>query len=517
VINGRAISAGFVILAAIACAQGRQCEKVLLTGDDFSAWNDASQWSMAADTYLHPRNENLLSARDGAGVIMNGRGVNVPSLVSKREFGDVRAHIEFMIPKASNSGVYFQGRYEIQIFDSYGDTNVAYPGNECGGIYPRWDENRLVKTYEGHSPKVNTSKPPGQWQTFDCVFRAPRFDNSGKKTANACFIKVFLNGVLIHQNVEVAGPTRASYKNDESAAGPIVLQGDHGPVAFRNVWVVPIDLDKMGLTNPFFAMDTGTIDEAHKTAKSQTQMLKELGYTGIGYWERNPAGGAAGLQEMLTELDNNSLKTFCEYFTIKLDEPNEKYPALLNESIKLLENKNAILLLALSNSKLPKSSREGDDQAVAVIREIADTAHKAGARVALYPHSDAWLETIDDAIRLAEKVNRRNVGVTFNLYHWLKTDHSTKTDIEQTIKKASPFLFVVTINGSTDAGSIETLDKGAFDVYNLLKILNQQGYSGPIGLQGYGLTGDVRENLKRSIDTWRSFSQRLAADQAENL
>jgi sugar phosphate isomerase/epimerase len=513
----RAISIGFIIIAAAACARAGEREKVFLTGNDFSAWLDASQWSMAGDAYLHPRNENLLATREGTGVVTNGRGVKVPSLVSRREFGDVRAHIEFMIPKGSNSGVYFQGRYEIQIFDTFSDTNTTYVGNECGGIYPRWDETRLGKAYEGHSPKVNASKPPGQWQTFDCIFKAPRFDNSGKKIANACFIKVFHNGVLIHQNVEVTGPTRASYKDDESATGPLVLQGDHGPVAYRNVWVVPIDLDKMGLTNPFFAMDTGTIDESHKTAGAQAQMLKDLGYAGIGYWERNPAGGTTGLAEMLTALDSNTLKLFCEYFTIKLDEPNERNPALLNESINLLENKNAVLLLALSNSKLPKSSREGDDQAVAVIREIADTAHKAGICVALYPHSDAWLATINDAIRLTEKANRRNVGVTFNLYHWLKTEHSLRADIEQTIKKASPFLFVVTINGSSEAGSIETLDKGTFDVYNLLKILNSQGYTGPVGLQGTGLTGEASENLKRSIDAWRIFSQRLAADQAENL
>ena len=512
----RAIVIGFIILAAAACALGSQSEKVFLTGDNFYAWLDASQWSMAADTYLHPRNENLLSIREGLGVVTNGRGIKVPSLVSRREFGDVRAHIEFMIPKGSNSGVYFQGRYEIQIFDSFSDANAAYPGSECGGIYPRWDETRLGKAYEGHSPKVNAAKPPGQWQTFDCVFKTPRFDTSGKKTANAYFINVCHNGVLIHQNVEVTGPTRASYKDDESATGPIVLQGDHGPVAYRNIWIAPIDLDKMGLTNSFFAMDTGTIDESHKTAGAQAQMLKELGYAGIGYWERNPAGGTAGLQEMLTALDSNALKLFCEYFSVKLEEPNESSPILLNKSISLLENKNTVLMLALSNSKLPKSSRQGDDQAVEVIREIADTAHKSGVRIALYPHSDAWLATVDDAIRLTEKANRRNVGITFNLYHWLKTEHSRR-DIEQTIKKASPFLFVVTINGSSDAGSIETLDKGTFDIYNLLKILNQHGYTGPIGLQGYGLTGAVRDNLKHSIDAWRNFSQRIAADQAENL
>jgi hydroxypyruvate isomerase len=122
---------------------------------------------------------------------------------------------------------------------------------------------------------------------------------------------------------------------------------------------------------------------------------------------------------------------------------------------------------------------------------------------------------MDDAIRLAQKVNRRNVGVTFNLYHWLKKGQVE--NLEQTIIKSMPYLFVVTINGSSSAGSIETLDRGTFDIYNFLKILNQQGYTGPVGLQGYGLTGDIRENLKRSMDAWRIFSQRLASDQAENL
>jgi sugar phosphate isomerase/epimerase len=467
------------------------------------------------DAFLHPRNEKLLAVNEGTGVFVNDRRANNPPLVSKREFGDIRAHIEFMIPKGSNSGVYFQGRYEIQILDRWGDTNSTYPGNECGGIYPRYDDGREVKTFEGHSPRVNASRPPGRWQSFDVIFRAPRFDSDGNKVANACFVKVIHNGILIHENVEVTGPTRASLKNDESATGPIVLQGDHGLVAFRNIWVVPIDPQKMGLTNPFFAMDTGTIGQTHKTARAQAEMLRDLGYAGIGYWERNPAGQTAGLQEMLTELDGNGLKLFCEYFTLKLDEPNEKYPALINDSIKLLENKNAFLLLALSAGKFPKSSTEADELAVALVSQIADTAHKSGVRIALYPHSDAWLATMDDALRLAQKVNRRNVGVTFNLYHWLKTDRAE--NLEQTINKVMPCLFIVTINGSTPAGSIETLDSGTYDVYGLLKLLKQQGYTGPVGLQGYGITGDVQENLKRSMDAWRNFSRRIAEEQAETF
>jgi len=166
---------------------------------------------------------------------VNGASGVTAHLVSSQEFGDVQAHVEFLIPQGSNSGVYFQGRYEIQILDSFG---VKEPGfSDCGGIYQRWDDSAPEgsKGFEGRSPAQNASRPAGEWQRFDVVFRAPRFDGSGKKTANACFAKVFLNGVLIHENQEVTGPTRAALFGDEAPLGPLMLQGDHGPVAFRNI------------------------------------------------------------------------------------------------------------------------------------------------------------------------------------------------------------------------------------------------------------------------------------------
>jgi sugar phosphate isomerase/epimerase len=508
----RIIGVGLVMLVVWVCGAAGATEKVVLTGADFSGWRESADWGIVADAFLHQRNENLLSTREGTGVIVNGRRGNSPTLVSKREFGDARVHVEFVIPKGSNSGVYLQGRYEIQVYDSWTDQNSPYPGIECGGIYQRWDESRMVKGYEGHSPGVNASRPPGQWQSFDMIFKAPRFDDKGGKVANAQIVKLWHNGTLIHDGVELSGPTRGSMYPQERASGPIVVQGDHGPVAFRNVWIMPIELDK-GLTNPFFAMDTGTIDESHKTAKSQAEMVKELGYAGIGYWERDSLRGAAGLREMLGELDKCGLKAYPEYFTIKLEEPNERYMPLMAESIKLLAGRETAVWLAITSDVYKRSASAGDDKAVAIIRAIADLAHKEGVGVALYPHAGFWLEKVDDAVRVAQKANRRNVGVTFNLYHWLKTDGPA--NMEAAIKKAMPYLFAVTINGTTEAGSIETLDGGTFDVYKFLKALKREGFKGPIGLQGYGLGGDVRENLRRSMEAWRGFSQRLAAEEAE--
>lgn len=111
--------------------------------------------------------------------------------------------------------------------------------SDCGGIYERWANDR---GYDGVAPRVNACKPAGEWQTVEAVFRAPRFDAAGRKTENARFKRVELNHVLIHEDVEVTGPTRGSHYEDEQPYGPLIAQGDHGPVAFRNVRITPLHL-----------------------------------------------------------------------------------------------------------------------------------------------------------------------------------------------------------------------------------------------------------------------------------
>jgi len=142
-------------------------------------------------------------------------------------------------------------------------------------------------------------------------------------------------------------------------------------------------------------------------------------------------------------------------------------------------------------------------------------AHEEGLRVALYPHFNDWMERVKDAVRVTEKVNRRNVGITFNLCHWLRVDD--ESNMEKLLSLAMPYLFVVTINGADSRAKnwdrlIQPLGSGTFDTYKFLKTLNELGYTGPIGLQGYGLGGDVHKNLKRSMNAWRKLSARIAAE-----
>ena len=265
-----------------------------------------------------------------------------------------------------------------------------------------------------------------------------------------------------------------------------------------------------GLTNEFFAMDTGTIDANHISAAAQVQMVKELGYAGIAYWEGNPKRGSDGLPEMLGELDKAELKIYPLYFGAWLDKDKPKYEAGLPEAIKMLKGREAMVWLHIMSKEYEKSSPEGDERAVEIIREVADMADEAGVKVALYPHVNEWLETVGDALRVVKKVERENVGLSFNLFHHLRVVGAE--DIDEMLESVMPHLFTVTINGSSEKGTIETLDKGSYDVCGLLGKLKKLGYEGPVGLQGWAIKGDVHENLRRSMAAWRECSSRLVLE-----
>jgi Domain of Unknown Function (DUF1080) len=215
----------------------------LIGANGLDAWNAKGDWQEVGDVSIDPSNERKLVAKPGKGVLWNGPKSRSPDLLSKQPYKDVEIHLEFLIPKKSNSGVKFQGQYEIQILDSYG---VEKPkGSDCGGIYPRAE---MKPTYHyldnGTPPRVNACKPAGEWQSLDAIFRAPRFDEFGTKVADAQFIKVVLNGTVIHENVNQATPTGHYWQNKEKSSGPILLQGDHGAVAFRNIRVRSIADEK---------------------------------------------------------------------------------------------------------------------------------------------------------------------------------------------------------------------------------------------------------------------------------
>ena len=182
-----------------------------------------------------PKDATILFDGKSADAFVDGkidpRGFLEANTKTKQAFTDFKLHLEFFLPfkplgrgqGRANSGLYLQHRYEVQVLDSFGLKGLD---NECGGIY------------KNAAPKVNMCFPPLQWQTYDVDFTAAKFDQDGKKTANAV-VTVRHNGVVVHDALALNGATPGGgFKTEVPAPGPFYLQGHGNPVVYRNIWVV---------------------------------------------------------------------------------------------------------------------------------------------------------------------------------------------------------------------------------------------------------------------------------------
>ncbi len=242
----RAWLAGLFVLAAGSAS---------LCADDRDGWIDIvgpkasldafvpakTDWKVVQSVSLDPKNPRRFVAEESGSdgtIIYNGPIGRTPNIVTKEKFGDIELHMEFDVPKGSNSGVKFHGYYEIQIADSFGAKDIT--ASQLGGIYPR---SEMLPVYhhidKGIPPKSVPAKPPGEWQTLDIIFQAARFDATGKKIANAKIVEAKVNGTVVHKDVEMLYPTGDNWKKKEMTKGPLLFQADHGPVAFRNIRVRP--------------------------------------------------------------------------------------------------------------------------------------------------------------------------------------------------------------------------------------------------------------------------------------
>ncbi len=259
---------------------------------------------------------------------------------------------------------------------------------------------------------------------------------------------------------------------------------------------------KLVLDNPFFAFDNG-VGRGAWTPAEQAKVLKKLGYQGIMY------SGCGDLEKRFSAFDAEGLRIFSLYVWSKIGPNGPSYDPNLKQAIRWIKGRNVMLSLTVQG-KAP----DGDAQAVKVVREIADLAKESGLKIALYPHLGFHVATFADGVRIAEKVDRENVGTTFNFCHWLK--EKEKENFTAQLKAAMPKLFLVSINGADHEGGwdrlIQPLDRGAFDVYSVVKKLKQYGYNGPVGLQCYNVKGDAKENLTRSMNAWKKFAERMASE-----
>jgi sugar phosphate isomerase/epimerase len=246
--------------------------------------------------------------------------------------------------------------------------------------------------------------------------------------------------------------------------------------------------------NAFFAFDNGVGRGAQWTPEKQAGVLATLGYDGIGYT------GVTDLAERQRAFRARGLRIFNLYVACYVDR-FDPYDSGLLAALPSLAGTDTQLWLTVQGKTMD------EQRVVAIVRDLADAAARHGVKIALYPHKGFYVANAEEALRLVGRVDRPNVGVTFNLCHELAAGHAAR--LPEIIRAAAPKLHFVSINGADPQGGwnelIRPLDEGSVNVEMLLQELDRAGYRGPIGLQCYNVKGDTETNLRRSLTAWRRF------------
>jgi sugar phosphate isomerase/epimerase len=263
-----------------------------------------------------------------------------------------------------------------------------------------------------------------------------------------------------------------------------------------------------GSATPFFAYCVGVgVEPALNTPAAQQElvpMLAELGYGGMAL------ASLDGTEEQIAALERHKQKLFAVYAPLNVDPDDRGYAPRLKQLIPKLAGHGTTIWLHVTSRRYKPSATEGDDRAVELLRQLSDLARPHGVQISLYPHRGGYAQRIEDAVRLAKKVGRNSVGVTFTFCHFLALDDAK--NIPHALAAARPYLNSVVINGTdgygakNHAGWIKTLDQGSFDISSVLADLRMIDYRGPIGVICYGIHGDRRDILARSMKGWKAIS-----------
>lgn len=244
-------------------------------------------------------------------------------------------------------------------------------------------------------------------------------------------------------------------------------------------------------------------DAKKRTLPEQATMLRQLGYDGVGY----PLWLGEDFDRNLRTLDAVGVPVYVFYTYVKVKPGVDSFDARVPEAIGKLKGRPVTICVLLSG--LPPADPQGEEKAIKTLRQLGDLAAAAGVRISIYHHTGDWSASLLHALDIAKKVNHPAVGVNFNLCHWLKVDGDK--DYRPVLRDNASRIFAVTINGAkvgsttwTD-GLIQPLDQGDFDNAELLRVLREVGYRGPIGLMCFGIAGDAQEHLARSLKVWKAW------------
>ncbi|WP_128548237.1 sugar phosphate isomerase/epimerase family protein [Larkinella soli] len=268
--------------------------------------------------------------------------------------------------------------------------------------------------------------------------------------------------------------------------------------------------------NEFFVLHNAIRgDSTYRTFDQQVKLIQSLGFDGV---EINQIDSFEGMK---AALDKYRFRGSYFYFKIRLEEPH--LDPRLPGAIQALKGSGTVLApyVVSDTKKFAPSTHDADTMVVRLLRELSDLARPAGLSIALYPHIFFYVERTDHALELVRKAARPNVGVSFNLPHWLATTpKAARAGLFDHLRTMKPYLKLVTVCGASDEDApstaamwdvyIQPLGRGTFDTFGLLRFLTRDlGYKGAIGVQCYNIRGDKPELLRNTIAVWRQYRQKL--------
>ncbi|MEC9036224.1 MAG: family 16 glycoside hydrolase [Verrucomicrobiota bacterium] len=416
--------------------------------------------------------------KDGTLSCTGGKGAQW--IATEQEFSDFDLRMDFNLPVNGNSGIFIRAPkegtpyvdgIEIQLLDDAGEKWKNLKPNQFTG-----------SIYAALAPSHRATKAAGEWQSIriTCV-------------GSTCKVWVNNQQIINTDLDDLAKVHGKKIPGLHRKAGRIGMQNHGDRVYFRNIKLTKID--KVKTRPPLFAFHNGVHFD---TAKEKAKTLKELGYDGIGsaYLKTKEP-----IKERLSTYKESGIKIFSFYVGGKLKRDGHSYDPAISELIRELKGTDTVIELYVQGDK----KNNTDEEAVNFVKEIAKQANESGLKVVLYPHAGFYIDRIGDAVRIAKKANQENVGVMFNLCHFLQAEPTS--NMKEAIENAAPLLWQVSISGAEEGSRswqklIQTLDRGNFDQSKLMNLLQDSGFDGPVGLQCYAIKGDSRENLKRSMDAW---------------
>ncbi|MGO8745371.1 MAG: sugar phosphate isomerase/epimerase family protein [Thermoguttaceae bacterium] len=254
-----------------------------------------------------------------------------------------------------------------------------------------------------------------------------------------------------------------------------------------------------------YCMEIGVPGLKPHPLAEQAKILCELGFDGAGI----PILVGDQLDETLRVLDQAGLKIYLLQTSINVN-PKAAAPfdARVPDAIRKLKGRPVVVVVTLDGLK--PGDPAGMEPAVKALRTLGDVAAEAGVRISVYNHVGCWAESVPFNVELVKKVHHPQVGFNFNVCHWLKV--TGDKDYEPLLRENADKLVCVTICGAQIGantwtnGLIQPLDQGNFDNRKLLATLHEIGYQGPVGLMCYGIPGDLREILLKSMKTWKAWT-----------